>query len=96
MKNRVTLNIYERRSRGKRMKLGRPHYAAGSLSQRPDIGSGLAGPEAEGSMRVRPGMLMVSVGRRRMGEETTGCHQSQRHVHPGNTGCTIGQGSVEC
>lgn len=47
-------------------------------------------------MRFRPGMLMVPVGRRGMGEETTGRHQGQRHVHPGHTDCDTGQGSLEC
>lgn len=88
-------NIDEQRSSRKRMELSRPDHAAGCLSQRPDIGGGLAGPGTERRMRFRPVMLMVSVGWRRMGEEATGRHQGQRHVHPGNTECDTGQGFVQ-
>ncbi len=77
------------------MELDRPHHAAGSVSQRPDIRGGLAGPGTELGMGLRTGMLMMAVGRRRMGEDTTGRHQGQRHVDPGDTECDTGQGFVE-
>ncbi len=77
------------------MKLDGPDHAAGRVCNRPDIGRRLTGPGTELRMRLRAGMLTMAVGRRRMGEDTAGRHQSQRHVDPGDTECDTGQGFVE-
>ncbi len=73
----------------------RPDHPASRLSNRPDIRRGLTSPRTELRMRLRAGMLMMAVGRRRMGEGTAGRHQSQRHVDPGDTECDTSQGFVE-
>ena len=46
-------------------------------------------------MRLCPGVLMVPVRGCGMGEQTTGRHQGQCHVDPGDTECDTGQGSIE-
>ena len=50
------------------------------VSDWPDIGCGLAGPGTKNGMGVRPGMLMVTSGRGRMGEGTTRSDERQRQI----------------
>ena len=77
--------------RGTLMRLSCPPHRTGTLRNRSGIRRHLAGPRAEGRMRLSSGMLMMIARRGNMRKETAGCRERQGEIDAGNAECDAGQ-----
>ena len=77
------------------MRLSSPPHPTGTLRNRPGIRRRLAGPGAEGRMRLSPGMLVMTVRCCSMRKEATGCRERQGEIDAGNAECDAGQDALD-
>lgn len=92
MQGRGGLGNQEERRGSQRLNLSHPCRGQISLRDRADIRCCLAGPGAEGGMRGRTGMLMMTIRRNGMGEGTARRHERQGQIDPGYPHCDDGNG----